>query len=172
MIVQQYRLERGWSQEQLAEISGLNVRTIQRIESGQPARLETYKALGAAFDVDFTLLQENAVSEIARDPERIDIALAFARVRKIRGFYGHAMSYVLVNSGLVLLNLLATPHEFWAIFPIIGWGIGLLSHGLRAFDLVPWFGAEWERREVEKRLGRKLSPSEPIPYQGGRLRDR
>jgi len=41
MLVQKLRLQRGWSQEQLAIVSGLSVRTIQRIERGQSASLET-----------------------------------------------------------------------------------------------------------------------------------
>jgi transcriptional regulator with XRE-family HTH domain len=32
MLIQKLRLQRGWSQEQLAELSGLSVRTIQRLE--------------------------------------------------------------------------------------------------------------------------------------------
>jgi transcriptional regulator with XRE-family HTH domain len=32
--VKQLRLQRAWSQEQLAELAGLSVRTIQRIENG------------------------------------------------------------------------------------------------------------------------------------------
>ncbi len=41
MLVQKLRLQRGWSQEQLATVSGLSVRTIPRIERGQSASLET-----------------------------------------------------------------------------------------------------------------------------------
>ncbi len=47
MLIQKLRLQRGWSQEQLAELSGLSVRTIQRLERGQPASVESLKALGA-----------------------------------------------------------------------------------------------------------------------------
>jgi len=53
MIVQQMRLQHGWSQQQLADLSGLNVRTIQRIERGESASLESFKTLGAAFNADF-----------------------------------------------------------------------------------------------------------------------
>lgn len=60
MIVKQLRLSRHLSQEQLARMSGLNVRTIQRIESGQNASLESLKCLAAVFEVDIaTLNQEN-----------------------------------------------------------------------------------------------------------------
>ena len=37
MYVQKLRLKKGWSQQQLADFSGLSVRTVQRIEAGQPA---------------------------------------------------------------------------------------------------------------------------------------
>ena len=46
------RMDRGWSQDELAQISDLSVRTIQRIESGRPAGVETLKALATAFRMD------------------------------------------------------------------------------------------------------------------------
>jgi hypothetical protein len=33
---------------------------------------------------------------------------------------------------------------------------GILFHGLRVFDKVPFLNGEWERQQVEKHLGRKL----------------
>ena len=58
MIVRKLRLEKGWSQEQLAEMSGLNVRTIQRIESGHKASLESLKCLASALEVDIETLNQ------------------------------------------------------------------------------------------------------------------
>ena len=49
MILKQLRLSHRLSQEQLANMSGLNVRTIQRIESGQQASVESLKCLAAVF---------------------------------------------------------------------------------------------------------------------------
>lgn len=45
------RLKRAWSQEQLAELSGLSTRTIQRVENGDQPSLETLSALAAVFEV-------------------------------------------------------------------------------------------------------------------------
>jgi transcriptional regulator with XRE-family HTH domain len=156
VIIQQMRLQKGWSQQQLADISGLNVRTIQRVEQRQSVSLESFKALGAAFNVDFSQLQENAVREIASTPEQTEIFLAFRRVRKIKSFYYHLISYVTVMSAMTALNLYYTPRHIWFVFPMIGWGLGLMSHGVRVFDLLPWFGPQWERDQVEKSLGRKI----------------
>ena len=156
MIIQQMRLQRGWSQQQLADVAGLNVRTIQRIENGQSASLETFKALGAAFNVDFSELQEKAVRQIVSTPEQTEIALAYSHVREVRRFWSELISYVLVISLLAALNFFTSPQFPWVIFPALGWGIGLLVKAMRVFEWLPLFGPDWERRAVEKRLGRKL----------------
>lgn len=46
------RLAAGWTQEQFAEICGVSVRTVQRIEKTGVAALETSNALAAVFKVD------------------------------------------------------------------------------------------------------------------------
>lgn len=64
MILKELRISRHLSQEQLAQMSGLNVRTIQRIESGHNASLESLKCLAAALEVDVaTLNQETFVMD-------------------------------------------------------------------------------------------------------------
>ncbi|TCZ89089.1 helix-turn-helix domain-containing protein [Lysobacter sp. N42] len=57
MIVRKLRLQRGWSQAQLAEMVGVATRTIQRIEQGQRPSLETARALASVFGVDFSTFQ-------------------------------------------------------------------------------------------------------------------
>lgn len=52
VCVKMFREMRQWSQEQLAEISGLNVRTIQRVEQGLSASLDTRRALARAFEFE------------------------------------------------------------------------------------------------------------------------
>ncbi|MCU7371162.1 helix-turn-helix transcriptional regulator [Paucibacter sp. O1-1] len=58
MIVKRLREKRNWSQEQLATLSGLSTRTIQRIESGNKASIESLKALASVFEIDISKLQE------------------------------------------------------------------------------------------------------------------
>jgi transcriptional regulator with XRE-family HTH domain len=61
MILKQLRISRHLSQEQLAQMSGLNVRTIQRIESGANASLESQKCLAAALDVSIETLHQETI---------------------------------------------------------------------------------------------------------------
>ena len=63
MQVRDMRLARGWSQEQLAEASGLSVRTIQRIENGQAPGLASAAALARVFDVEVDQLGAADVAE-------------------------------------------------------------------------------------------------------------
>jgi len=58
MGLKSLRLEKGWSQEQLAAISGLSDRTIQRAERGETPSLETVRALAASFDLSPAQLRE------------------------------------------------------------------------------------------------------------------
>ena len=55
-LVKKLRTAENWSQEQLSEKSGLSLRTIQRLENGGNASLESVRALAAAFGIDPTEL--------------------------------------------------------------------------------------------------------------------
>ncbi len=61
MIIRRLRQDRGWSQEDLARISGVSVRTIQRIENGGRTSLETLKCLAAVFETSIPELRKDAV---------------------------------------------------------------------------------------------------------------
>jgi transcriptional regulator with XRE-family HTH domain len=58
MIIKKLRTQKGWSQEHLAALCGLNVRTIQRVENGNKASLETLQSLAAVFEVNVSVLTE------------------------------------------------------------------------------------------------------------------
>ena len=59
---------------------------------------------------------------------------AIARLRKRREFLQHLAGYVVVNGVLTVIWLLTTPDGFfWPVFPILGWGIGIVFHALDAF---------------------------------------
>ena len=154
MIVHKLRLQRGWSQEQLAEFSGLSVRTIQRIEKGQKASLESLKSLAAVFELQVSDLQETAMNS-AKTLSTEEQA-AFKSVQNLKAFYSHLITYVVVIILLFIINFISNPDYIWAVWPALGWGIGIISHGLRAFEVFDVFSPEWEKKQIEKKLGRKL----------------
>jgi transcriptional regulator with XRE-family HTH domain len=155
MIVRKLRLKRAWSQEQLAQFSGLNIRTIQRIERGQKAGLESLKSLAAVFEIELEdLLKEKKMenSEKYREEENRVIE----HVKDIKGFYSHLINYGMVILGLFIVNFITSPDYYWAWWAAFGWGIGVVSHGISVFEVYSFFGADWEKKQIEKRLGKKL----------------
>ena len=68
-------------------------------------------------------------------------------------FYRHVMIYIIVNALLAAINLLKDPHHLWFQWGMLGWGIGLLVHGLNVYSY-RWFGShrdEMVQREFERR---------------------
>ncbi|MEL7468193.1 MAG: helix-turn-helix domain-containing protein [Pseudomonadota bacterium] len=118
MLVRKLRLDRAWSQETLAEISGLSVRTIQRAERGERASLETRNALAAALEVDLknlTLETDMAVPTLTANERE-----ALESVRDIKGFCTHAIGYAVGVPLIVLGWYLSGAGHPWFIWPALG----------------------------------------------------
>jgi transcriptional regulator with XRE-family HTH domain len=156
MLVQKLRLQRGWSQEDLAELCALSVRTIQRIERGHTASVESLKALASVFEIDFSSLREPEMDKPSAPTVDRNEALALAHVRRIKGFYHHAIQFAAVVGALAVMNFITSPHYPWVLWVALSWGSVLLVHGLQAFDKLPFLTAAWEKRQVEKYMGREL----------------
>ena len=69
---------------------------------------------------------EAAIEQEQREFKRERILKARLKRRKA-GFYSHLWSYIMVNTVLLLINIL-TPGPFWFQWPLLGWGIGLACH--------------------------------------------
>ncbi len=153
MLVRKLRIERGWSQETLAEVSGLSVRTIQRIERGGNASLESLNALAAVFEIDVAdLSMETRMYKQNELPEKEQEAVEYAR--DIKGFYSHLIAYLVTVPALAATNFYMGIENPWFIWPTLGWGLGVALHGLTAFEKLSLFGVDWERRQIKKWMQR------------------
>jgi transcriptional regulator with XRE-family HTH domain len=65
-VIRQEREKRAWSQEHLAGVTGLALRTIQRIESTGSASYESAGAIAAVFDLPVTALRDGELEPAAR----------------------------------------------------------------------------------------------------------
>ena len=73
------------------------------------------------------------------------------RVEEKRGFYTHFTVYIAVNILLVLIWAFPSGGGFpWFLFPLCGWGIGVLFHFLGVFV----FGGKSDRAAIEKEAER------------------
>jgi 2TM domain-containing protein len=76
-------------------------------------------------------LSPAAIESAAREVTEARLtATATKRVlsRRRRGLVVHALVYALVNALLFAVNFLTTPGEWWVLFPMFFWGLGLLLH--------------------------------------------
>lgn len=72
------------------------------------------------------------------------------QVNEIKGFYVHFTCYILVMIVLVYINLKYTPQYLWFFWSMLGWGIGVFSHALKAFNWFPFLNKEWEERKIKE----------------------
>lgn len=79
------------------------------------------------------------------------------RVEDIKGFYGNLGSYVIVIGGLAILNIVTYPKHLWFLYPAIGWGLGVLVHGMSVFNYMPFMGRDWEERKIRELMEKDKS---------------
>ena len=74
---------------------------------------------------------------------------AIKRLKVKSDFRTSLITYVLVNSFLVVVWFLGDGGLFWPIFPIAGWGLGLAFQAWNAYGAKPVSEADI-RREMER----------------------
>ncbi|HSE09625.1 MAG TPA: 2TM domain-containing protein [Nocardioidaceae bacterium] len=75
-------------------------------------------------------------------------ARALKRLKKRRDFRAHLLVYTLVNAFLVVIWAVSTPGGFfWPIFPIVGWGIGVV---MNAWDV--YFAEDFSEEDIDREI--------------------
>jgi transcriptional regulator with XRE-family HTH domain len=153
MIIRKLRLQRGWTQEHLAELTGLSVRSIQRLERGQAGSLETLNALAAVFEVERSVLNPGESVMNNESALTSEEAKAMEYVKGLRDFYAHVFMYLTFVVVFGFAFGFDRPLIYWGA---LGWGAGLAIHGLTVHEVIKFLGPAWEKKQIEKRLGRQL----------------
>lgn len=125
--IKRWREERGWSQEHLAELAGIGVRTVQRIETGEAASQESVMALAAAFDVDVLALTKDVEAEAEK--------MARKKTQKskdaLRLSFGiHFASYVFGMIVFAAISIGDGAPGYAMLWPSLAWTMGIAGHGL------------------------------------------
>jgi predicted membrane channel-forming protein YqfA (hemolysin III family) len=72
------------------------------------------------------------------------------KVENIKGFYGNLAAFIVVNVVLLIINLRTSPEHLWFYWPLMWWGVGVVFHGFKVFEVLPTFGKEWEERKIKE----------------------
>ena len=142
--IKKMRLERHWSQDQLAEMSGLSIRTIQRIENGENAGLESLKSLASVFEINIT------DSDKKQDMEQIRKEESY--IQNLKGFY-KLLAIAILSLVLPFIIALNDPSS-WSVFlwVLLSWGVILGVYSLNVFEV---FGDQWKRKMITKKFKKK-----------------
>ncbi len=143
------RLQRAWSQEQLAELASLSVRTIQRIENGEAPSLETLSALAAVFEVSVAELSaESVAGDDSLDQRIVDARL---RLQREARFYRSLITAIVVCLLLAVVNYVTSPGNYWVVWVSLIWGCLLAVSGLRLF-VFGGVAETWRKARLQKLL--------------------
>lgn len=123
--IKRWREERHWSQEHLADLAGLGLRTIQRVENGEAASQESLKALAAAYNVDVMALAVDPEAESA-ERELKQNARAVAALRLSLGI--HFAGYLIGVATFSAISIGTPDGRFTMLWPLLWWTVGLISH--------------------------------------------
>lgn len=85
--------------------------------------------------------------------ENLAYEKAVKRVKELKGFYGNLISYCIVIPFLVIVNLIISPKSLWFYWPMLGWGIGILAHGMNTFAI----GKNWEEKKIREIMNNQKS---------------
>ena len=126
--IKRWREERHWSQEHMAELAGVALRTIQRVENGEKASQETVLALAAAFNVDAMALSVDAEEE-AKQAAELKAEEAEARMRL--NFYLHLASVAVVVGIFGFIAMIGGDWEIlkiavFFVFPLFVHGVSIV----------------------------------------------
>ena len=122
--IKRWREERMWSQEHLADLAGIGLRTVQRIENGGNASQDSVMALAAAFNVDVVAITMDPEAEAAVSAQKsLDEKAATVRL----SFWVHLASWVIGMAVFAAISI--GEGAAVMLWPAIWWTVGLISHG-------------------------------------------
>ncbi|MDM1814573.1 helix-turn-helix domain-containing protein [Serratia ureilytica] len=144
------RLEKGWSQEQLAAIASLSTRTVQRIENGEQASLETLTAIAAALGVQVSDLNAPPQTPQEETPEAQRLRRQVAAEGKLLSM---AVRFAVIGAILLAVNIFTHPHYLWALWAIGGMSLALIMRAVRTLLLRNVF-SRWQEQRLAQKLRR------------------
>ena len=103
---------------------------------------------GSGGDREAFVLEDVVIMSVdAVTPDTDLRARALERLKKKRDFKLHLAMYVMFNSLLILVWVLTATGFFWPVFPLAGWGIGIVAHAWDAYGREP--SEAQIRREID-----------------------
>ena len=138
--------------------AGISVRTVQRIENGKRASLESLKCLAAVFETSVSSLVQEKPMTTTESPSQRFIEQqekeAISYVENLKGFHMNWIAFLVVMPCLYLLNRQVTPDFLWVAIVAAAWMFAIILHAVVLFGMFSVFGGAWEQRKFQERMNR------------------
>lgn len=106
-------------------------RALARQQEGEFSRAQLLE-MASELGIPLETLHQAEQEWLAQQGEEHD-RRSFQAYRR-RAFKAHLVPYIAVNLFLIMINLITDDDNFWAIYPLLGWGLGLFFHGWAAYQ--------------------------------------
>ena len=140
----------------LKESTGVGLRNIRDRYALLTKRPVIVDQNGKTFSIAIPILTENI--QIMNTSQTFisekKYKLAKKQVEKLKGFYIHLAIYIIFIPVLIYLNIISRAGFPWALFPILGWGFGIMGHASETFNYNPFFGRNWEERKIRELMNK------------------
>tara|TARA_R100001369_G_C3323491_1_gene169340 strand:- start:2710 stop:4041 length:1332 start_codon:yes stop_codon:yes gene_type:complete len=134
------------------ESSGVGLKNIRQRYGLLTNRPVSIKQDNKQFSISIPLLTQQTMTVNSQETyiSEKKYTRAKERVQKLKGFYGNLTMYLIFIPIFIWLNYKSGTGFPWAIFPIAGWGMGVLAHAAETFNYNPFFGKDWEKRKIKE----------------------
>jgi sensor histidine kinase YesM len=144
------------SKEVIKRSSGVGLTNIKQRYALLTNRKVLIQKTSASFIVEIPMLTKQ-ISVMKTQETYIEdkrYLRAKEKVEKIKGFYSNLISYLIVLPVLAYINYRTTDFP-WVIFPALGWGFGVVVHGMEAYGYNPFMGKSWEERKIREFMNKE-----------------
>ncbi|MHC1570293.1 MAG: 2TM domain-containing protein [Methermicoccaceae archaeon] len=77
---------------------------------------------------------------------------AKARVRRLKGFYIHLLTYIVVNVMLAIIDLITSPNSLWFYWITLFWGFAVVFDAMSVFGEHGLLGRKWEEKKIKEMM--------------------
>ncbi|WHT39813.1 2TM domain-containing protein [Myroides sp. mNGS23_01] len=95
------------------------------------------------------LIEPMRIIDVQENEQEILIQ-AKKNVEKMKKFYAHLTMYIMVNTFLIVLNLMTDARFMWSLIVVLSWGIGLVADWMKTYNYHFFLGKDWEDRKIRE----------------------
>lgn len=95
------------------------------------------------------IIEHMKIIDVPENEQEI-LVEAKKNVENFKRFYAHLTSYIMVNSFLIVINMITNSTFPWFLIPLFAWGIVLVTHAMKTYNYNLFLGKDWEDKKIRE----------------------